>query len=95
LICRKYNDAKEKWQKDPARIGKEFIAPPLPPGEEIVSGWPGVSDGRDERVGEERARLLLRVDQLSFLSILFCMLRRTHTPSFAHSAPMRAEDFLE
>jgi hypothetical protein len=29
-----------------------------------------------------------------FLSCLSCLLRGTHTPSFAHSAPMRADDFL-
>jgi hypothetical protein len=31
---------------------------------------------------------------LSFRFILFRLLRGTHTPSFAHSAPMRAEDFF-
>jgi hypothetical protein len=31
---------------------------------------------------------------LSFRFILFFVLRGTHTPSFAHSAPMRAEDLF-
>jgi hypothetical protein len=31
---------------------------------------------------------------VSFFFLLFRVLRGTHTPSFAHSAPMRAEDFL-
>jgi hypothetical protein len=31
---------------------------------------------------------------LSFSFILFRLLRGTHTPSFVHSAPMRAEDFF-
>jgi hypothetical protein len=56
-----------------------------------MDGWKaGLCSGcfRD-RDGEGTARRLE-----SFLFPPFRLLRGTHTPSFAHSAPMRAEDFL-
>jgi hypothetical protein len=60
-----------------------------------MGGWYGNTGiehrtrGRSEKGAEKESRIVL-----SFHLFLFRLLRGTRTPSFARSAPMRAEDFF-